>query len=173
MTLCCRFCNAKWKLPQSVDNKCPDFYRGFCPFGPHCPFLHIHRFNSKTKSPDPPNYGGGIVKDCDFAAVARSILTEEHGKKRPTDVYEEVIVAYALQQQQQKDGGASAIVAQQRLVPAGAAQNVGAPDAESLHDDFGLALQTVPKTTVTPSTVPAAVQVPPPAARKKPILCSE
>ena len=179
VTLACRFCKARWKLAHPIESKCPSFYAGFCPFGPHCPLVHVHRFKSKIKSPDPPNYfEGGIAKDCDFSAVVRSILEKHQGGeavKSPADVYEEVIVAYALRQQQE-GGGASpnAVLSEEETSPkrsegeagpnghASAAHNAGAADYE--------VTQTWPETVVASSVapVPDVVQVAPPAAPQQP-----
>ena len=141
VTLACRYCKQKWKLPHPIPNKCPDFYRGYCPFGPHCPYLHIHRFKSKAKSPDPSNYSPDVIIDATFRDAAQEVLNRHEPNTSPSAIYEEVIIAFAVKQQDLNRSGQSTgsgwgdssggSARQPQAVPI-------APAAADDDDDFGL-----------------------------------
>jgi hypothetical protein len=108
VTLACRYCKSKWKLKHPIPMKCPDFYKGYCPLGPHCPYVHIHRFKSKVKSPDAPNYTPGVERDAAFAQCALEVLSKHQQPNQvddmvsPSQHFEEVIIRYAIWQHEQQ-----------------------------------------------------------------------
>ena len=95
VTLCCRDCQLKWKQKFPVPNMCPDFYNTTnCCFGPHCPYLHVHRFKSVEKSPNPPLHIIGTERDLLFAHCAEEIMTMRGPRTAPSAVYDEVVALY-------------------------------------------------------------------------------
>lgn len=107
VTLCCRDCQKKWKQHFPIRNLCPEFHaRLSCAFGVNCPYLHVHRFKSLEKSPNPLGHVIGSTRDAVFAAAALQIL-EKHPGAMPRDVLPEV-----LQQLASHDGVQNAAFSQ-------------------------------------------------------------
>jgi hypothetical protein len=110
VTLCCRDCQKKYKQMFPIRNLCPEFHtRLVCAFGTDCPFLHVHRFKSVAKSPNPPGHVVGSVRNARFASIAIDVLADNPGKE-PRDVVSEVRARYQAltghpQQAQQTGSG--------------------------------------------------------------------
>jgi hypothetical protein len=109
VTLCCRDCQSKWKLQFPIRAMCVEFHQCMsCAFGVSCPYLHVHRFKSIVKSPNPVGHVTGAVKDPLWEYCAREVLAhyqQQSGQQvLPSMVIEEVRERYRtmLQHQQQQ-----------------------------------------------------------------------
>lgn len=96
VTLCCRDCQKKWKQDFPIRNLCAEFHSKLqCAFDVNCPFLHVHRFKSQEKSPNPANHVVGAARDESYVKIAQEVLAEFPGKY-PSDVVSMVNERYAL-----------------------------------------------------------------------------
>lgn len=95
VTLCCRDCLTKWKLQFPIKDLCSEFHSKLeCAFGVNCPLLHVHRFKSVQKSPNPAGHVVGSTRDPLFAAVALEVMMNNPGKL-PGEVVGTVMAQYA------------------------------------------------------------------------------
>lgn len=130
VTLCCRDCQQKWKQVFPIADLCPEFHQSAtCAFGPHCPMLHVHRFKSVLKSPNPPGYVPGTVADALFSQCARDVLARHHHRTLPREIVGEVIALYQRLCESGAQGAGNSSAAQPLLkttTPAGQ-RSWGAP----------------------------------------------
>lgn len=97
-TLCCRDCSKKWKQRFPIKMLCPEFHmERVCAFGINCPFLHVHRYKSIEKSPNPVGHVTGATRNAGFANMALDVLAE-NPTLWPRDVVDQVRVRYIASQ---------------------------------------------------------------------------